>query len=1065
MGSMEAAEKGVGAHAGLQVRLLGGFGLSFDGEPVTSIDAPRLQSLLAYLALNRGVDQPRERLAYLFWPDSDEAQARTNLRQALHLLRRALPESERFLETEARVVRWRADAPVELDVAEFQRFLGRAGEAADAGAADDQREALEGAVALYAGDLIPDCYDDWVVEDRERLREAYAGAAERLAELLELAREYRGAIPLTRQLVDRDPLNEAFCRRLMRLQALSGDRAAALRVYHGLATALAREMGVEPRPDTREEYERLLEPAEGEPAKQGPSPAAGSPLIGRDAEWEALRAGWRRAAGGESVLGVVSGEAGIGKSRLCEELCDWVVQQGFAAAASRCYSAAGGLAYAPIVELLRSPAVTPGLRRLADPWLVELARLLPELLDQRPDLSPPAPLGDDSQRVRLLDALSNAVLAEGGPLLIAIDDLQWCDSETLDWLHYLLRSRPDAPLLVLASARSEELGPDHPAQPLLVATRTTGQAVELELEPLDPADTAVLAANVAGGELDDERQQLLHRETEGNPLFVVEWMRAGLIDDLPAAPEYEQEPSPRELPPRAHAVIEARLAQLTEDGQELASLAATVGRAFTFEVLAAASSRGEDQVVEALDELWERRIVREQGRDAYDFSHDKLREAAYLRAGSARRRILHRRVAQALERLYGADLDGVSGQLAAHYERAGWIERAIRFYARAAELAQSVYANERAIALFSKALELLADEPHTPERDRRELALRTSLGAPLVAFKGYGAVEVQDVYRRAWELCERLGTEPDSPVMRALGLVNLVQGDLRGAYELGRRLLERGEREGDQMVRVEGNYLMGVSSFWLGDFAAARDQLEAAIAEYRPDTARAHLALYSQDPRVVCLSRLAYVLWFLGEPEQAEQKAQEALGFGDELEHPFSLAYALHFGAWLSIHLEDDTRACERAERMAVLAEEQQLGFLQPMGSILRGWMLAGEGRSDEAVALIRGGIDTYAESGWTLYEPHSLALLARVCLDAGRMDDARAAISQALELSDRIGQRCFDAELQLLRAELTLAEGGDRDQAESQLTTALETARQQDAAPFAERASERLAQLRRPAP
>ncbi len=1017
----------------LHVRLLGGFGLEFEGRPVTTVDAPRLQSLLAHLILHRDERVPRERLAYLFWPDSEESQARTNLRQALHLLRRALPDSERFLETESRAVRWRDDAPVEFDVAEFERLAAGTG-----------RESLEGAVGLYSGALLPDCYDDWIIPERDRMHEAFLAAAERLAELLEHDRDYRTAIPWARRLLDEDPLDEGSCQRLMRLHALAGDRAGALRVYHGFATALARETGVEPGPATREAYERLLEPTE-EQASKPSAPGTGAwPLVGRSEEWEALRGAFRRAAAGEALLAVVAGEAGIGKSRLCEELLDWVGRQGVAAAGSRCYAAAGELAYAPLVELLRSDALGPGLRRLGDPWLAELARLLPELVAERPELPSPAPLTDDLERARLLDALSRAVLAVGAPLLLAIDDLQWCDGETLGWLHYMLRSSPRAPLLVVATARSEELGADNPAQPLLMAARGSGQAVELELGPLDPADTAALARNVAGHDLDEERRQVVHRETEGNPLFVVEWTRAGLSDGEPG-----------ELPPRAHSVIEARLAQLSQPAQELASLAATVGRAFTFAVLANASSRGEEQVVEALDELWERRIVRERGLDAYDFSHDKLREAAYLRAGSARRRMLHGRVAQALERLHGSDLDGVSGQLAAHYERAGWSERAIGYYARAAEVAQRVFAYETAIDLFSKALVLLEGEPASRQRDERELALRAALGAPLAAVKGYGADEVYTQCQRALELCERLGSRPDPPVLRALAIGNVARGNLVRTYELGEQLLEIGEHEDDQMVRVEGNYVLGVASFWFGHFAAARDQFERAIAEYVPERARAHLALYSQDPRIVCMSRLAFALRYLGEVAEAEEMARETLRLADELAHPLSLGYALNFATWLAIELGDDETARERAERMLALTGEHQLGYFQPMEAILRGWMLAAEGRVDQGVALIREGLDEYTRSGWNLPQPYCLVLLARVCLDHGRTNDARAAVDEAFSLVERTGQRCFEAQLHLLMGEL------EPVKAESHFSAALEVARRQGAAPLAQRAAESLGRLR----
>ncbi|HEV2775839.1 MAG TPA: AAA family ATPase [Solirubrobacteraceae bacterium] len=1056
---MDAVASSSSARAGvLRIRLLGGLRIALDERLVTSVDAPRLQSLLAYLLVHREAPQPRERVASAFWPDSQESQSRTNLRQALHLLRRALPDADRYLEVGGATVCWRADGAFWLDVAEFDDMAARAEAARRAGASSDLRAALEAAVTLYAGDLLPGCYDDWIVPERERLRAAFLRAAELLAELLELERDHRGAIPWARRLLEHDPGNEFACQRLMRLCALSGDRAAALRVYHGCATALARDVGIAPSAATRDAYERLLEPdAAPAPTRMSRLLGAGMPLIGRSEEWHALSDAWRRALDGQSQLTVIAGEAGVGKSRLGEELRDWAARQGFVTAISRCYAAAGSLAYAPVVELLRSSEIAAGLRRLDDPWLVELARLLPELHAERPELPAAAPLSDDWQSARLLDGLSHAVLAEGRPLLLVVDDLQWSDLETIGWLHHLLRSRSRAGLLIVSTVRSEEVGPQHPLQSLLHDARSSGQLTELELGPLGRVDTAMLAGAICGRELDDAQADLLYRETEGNPLFVVEWVRAGLGDADPGRRTSADAKAGWQLPPRAHSVIEARLAQLSPVAQELAGLAATVGRAFRFDVLERASPRSEEQIVEALDELWQRRIIRERGLDAYDFTHDKLREAAYRRSGSARRRMLHRRVAQALERLHGTDLDSVSGQLAAHYESAGWIERSIDFYVRAATVAQNVYANARSVDLLSRALKLLADHPQDAQRDRRELALRTRLGVALCVDRGYGAQEVSDTYARAWELCERLDDEPAAPVIRGVALAALTRGELRRAHELGGRLVALGERSGDPMVAVEGHYMLGVAAFWLGELVVARDHLEQAIAGYAPERGRAHLMIYAQDPQVICLSRLAYTLWHLGRREEAERRADEALRIAAELEHPFSLAYALNFASWLAIDSGNEPRALVLTEQLAGLADEQRLGFMQPMGTILRGWASVHDGRAAEGIAMVGEGLDTYRRSGQPLYMPWALGLLGRMCLAARRLELARAALTEALDVVETTEQRVLEAELHGLMGELVLAEADDHAAAERHFARALRVARRQGAVVLERRAVARL--------
>jgi DNA-binding SARP family transcriptional activator len=695
----------------LHIHLLGDFRLAYGDKAVRSVNTSRLQSLLTYLVLHRDAPQSRRHMAFLLWLDSTEAQALTNLRNLLHLLRRALPDADRFLQVDAQTLQWRPNGPFALDVADFEGALARAGWAEQAGDNAAVRTALEEAVDLYRGDLLPSCYDDWIRPERERLQQAFIKALEQLIHLLEEQRDYRTAIGHAQRLLRHDPLHEATCLRLMRLHTLTGDRALALRTYHNCALALKRDLGMGPSPATREAYERLLQ-ADGLPAPALTPPVelvAISPLVGRHQEWTLLQRTWRAASAGRARPAqgphfvLLAGEPGIGKTRLAEELAQWARRQGIATASARCYAAEGELAYAPVTAWLRALRLPP----LEAVWRSEISRLLPELLVEQPDLPSPGPLAEAWQRQRFFESLARAILGSSQPLLLLIDSLQWCDRGTLEWLHYLLRaadrypSDPQARMLVVGTCRLEEIEKDHPLASLLQALRRDGQLTEIELSPLDEAGTAALAAKVAGQGLDPDLTACLYRETEGNPLFVVETVRMGLLAGAsdPGAGDGETADNkhpgavclPRPLPSRMRAAIEARLAQLSPPARELAEVAATIGREFTFAVLARASDGDEDTQVRALDELWRWRIVREQGADAYDFSHDKLREVAYAGLSAARRRWLHHRVAQALEAVYADDLDPVSAQVAAHYERAGQPEQAIPYYQRAAGVARRIY--------------------------------------------------------------------------------------------------------------------------------------------------------------------------------------------------------------------------------------------------------------------------------------------------------------------------------------------------------------------------------------
>ncbi len=702
----------------LHIDLLGDFRLLYGDEPITSVNTPRLQSLLTYLLLHRQTPQSRQHIAFQFWPDSSEKQAHTNLRKLLFQLRNALPNPDQFLTQDHLIVQWRPDAPYTLDVAELQTTLERCLTTNGKPSAQANPDDLSKVVNLYQGQLLPSCFDEWLLSMRQQLQRDVMVAIEQLIQLAEHQREYRAGIRYAQRLLGLDPLQESAYRRLMQLHALNGDRAAALHDYHTCATILQQELGVEPDEETRTLYHRLLK-MDGQPVPQ-PALLVDAPLVGRATAWRTLLAAWRGAQRGPAHFVSIAGEAGMGKTRLTQELLTWASAQGVRAARTRSYEAEGGLAYAPMTEWLRSGALKPTLPKLDKPWLSEVARLLPELLIEYPNLAPPTPLTEAWQRQRFFEALARATLVEKTPLLLVIDDLQWCDSETLTWLRFLLRYEPQARLLVVGAWRSEAVAGNHPLQTLLRDLSNANQLTALELLPLTGEETALLAQHVAEHKLVTAETEQLFQMTEGHPLFVIETVRA-LGRERIGEWGNRDAFTPTLLPTKVQSVIQARLTQLSAPARELAGLAATIGRRFTFAVVAHASHTAEDELVQALDELWQRRIIREQGADAYDFSHDRIREVAYQGLSQVRRRLLHRRVAEALETVNSATLDEVSSQLAAHYEQAALLDKASTYWQRAGCHAAARFANGEAILHLSKALAL---KPLAERRVRFDLLVQ-----------------------------------------------------------------------------------------------------------------------------------------------------------------------------------------------------------------------------------------------------------------------------------------------------------------------------------------------------
>jgi DNA-binding SARP family transcriptional activator len=699
----------------LHIHLLGDFLLASGETPITSAIGSRAQSLLAYLVLHQATPPERSRLAFLLWPDSTEAQAHTNLRKALHQLRQVLPDTSRLLHADAHSIQWLAPSADSwtLDVLTFEQMLLQGKQAEQAQDAAMERQALEQALRLYRGDLLPGCYDEWILPERDRLRQLFLSAMERLIALLEQERDYSAAIAAAQQLLRHDALHEATYRQLMRLYALRNERTAALRVYHTCVTVLERELGVEPGEATQALYESLIQSKASVERKTGPLTSRGTapPLLGRKREWQQLQVAWRKAAAGQPQLVLLWGEAGIGKTRLAEEMEAWVSRQGMVTASARCYAALGELTYASVTAWLRADAFRRGLRTLDAAWLPEVARLVPEVLTEHPKLPRPGPITEGWQRQYFFEALARAVLNAHQPLLLLLDDLQWCDNETFEWLHYLIRFDPKARFLLIGTVRTEEIVPEHPLLALQSALQRDNLVTEITLGPLTTTETASLAEHIIGHQLDPTLTDTLYAETEGNPLFVVELLRAGTLERCRTgspSPQLLQPPST--LPPSVQSVLTSRFAQLSPLAAEVAHVAAVIGRGFTFPVLTHACRKPEDAVVRGLDELWQRRIVREQdaaATESYDFSHDKLREHAYASLSPAHRRLLHRHVAEAFEQVYAQDLDAVSGQIAIHYESARLPQRAIPYYQRAGEAALRIYANAEAISAFQRATALL----------------------------------------------------------------------------------------------------------------------------------------------------------------------------------------------------------------------------------------------------------------------------------------------------------------------------------------------------------------------
>jgi DNA-binding SARP family transcriptional activator/predicted ATPase len=789
----------------LEIKLFGGFCLTAAGQPVPGFHSPRLQSLLAYLVLHRDTPQARQWLAALLWPNAPDSQARTNLRKTILFLRQALPETDVFLKCDGTLLQWRVDAPFTSDVTDFESALAAG--------------AFEKAAALYTGDFLPGMYDEWIQPERERLFQIYQQTLEHLIRQKEDAGDYTAALNFAQQLLHNDPLREEVHRHVMRLYDLKGDRAAALYAYQQCAALLQRELNVAPSPATRQVYECLLS-HKGNSA-QGVPLAGAFPLVGRAAEWARLRETWQSAAQGNPRLVLISGEAGIGKTRLAEELLAWVDRQGLPVSSAYCYAAEGASAYAPVTTWLRAQSLS----HLELVWRSEIARLLPELAKDASGVNIPGPLTQAWQRQRFHEALARAVLGadltECQPHLFLLEDLQWCDGDTLAWLNYLLRYNARARLLVVGTLRSEATPEDGPLPTLLADLRRRSLLTEIGLQPLNPMDTTRLGESALGQVMDAETAASLYRETEGNPLFIVEFARAGLAQAVDA-----EDVGTAGLPPLVQAAVASRLTQLSQPAQHTMHLAAVIGREFTFEVLCRASGQDEETLVDALDELWQRRVIREQGKNAYDFSHDKLRQVAYASLSATRRRRLHKQAAEALSIVYAQHSDPVSGQIGWHYEQAGENQAAAEWLWKAGNGSARIGAYVEAVAYLKRALALFpVDDPR-----RAELLCRIGTESAIP----YGGDQEMAYLRQGLDLAQEIG---DHKTMARASLSMSHAMSTRGqnfdATCLAQTALAHAETVNDQETRSRALISLGTLAYYRREYTQAMQYLEKGLTIFQ----------------------------------------------------------------------------------------------------------------------------------------------------------------------------------------------------------------------------------------
>ncbi|HUA32939.1 MAG TPA: AAA family ATPase [Candidatus Binataceae bacterium] len=814
-----------------------------------------------------------------------------------------------------------------------------------------------------------------------------------------------------------------------------------------------------------------------------------SALVGRDHETRALADFLRESLNGQRQVVLIAGEPGIGKSALVGEFVTRATaQSSVIATLGQCVEQYGIRdSYLPIFDALeslcRGPRATSVIRvlsRHAPVWLSQLPRI------DASQHAASAPNVQDRTQAGMLRELCEAleVIAAEMPLILVLEDLQWSDNSTLDLLSAIAHRREPARLMVIGTYRpAEVIVSSHPLR--TIAQELQAHRLSRELWPYGLNVDEVrrfLDQRFVGNGFPERMAQMIHANSAGNPLFMTtliddlmhqnaimnvdgQWRLGGDLDEVGT-----------KRPESLRKLIEARFERLSARERSVIEAAAVTGIEFTADLIAAALEIETADVEDCCNDLVRRSqflaaASPEQPTGAgaqFTFRHDLYRSAALARTSFARRVLWCQRIAEHLASGDDRFVKEVSGQIAFYFEQAGLPQQAAKHCLVAAERCSEIFADSEAVEQFRRGIKLLQNAPASEARDDLELRLQVGLATSLTKLEGLDSDEIDAALRRATALNQRVADAPQAfATLRLLVSLQIGRADFPGSLDFCDRMDDIAGRHREPIFEAEAKRLRGLSSFFLGRCAEARDSLEKSISIFNQSSTQSHSFAYAEDPRVFSSSVLAIVLWMQGYPDQALARSQEGVRIATEIGEPYSVALAHYFLANLMRFLRDIPGTLRESSSTIAICQEHGFALWRAQASLERGWALAMSKKSADGIKEIEAALGTQLGS---VGAGGSIAKLADACLCAKKTSRGLSAVNQGLEHVQKYHEGMWAPELHRLKGELLLQKldakkAGKRrakefDQAEQCFLTAIDRAKENGARSLELRAATSLCRL-----
>jgi len=797
-------------------------------------------------------------------------------------------------------------------------------------------------------------------------------------------------------------------------------------------------------------------------------------FVGREQEIALLLSRWREAVDGEGQVVLLCGEAGIGKSRIANSLCDRLAEERYQTMPFQCSPYHANTALYPAINFLRQAAgiagqdSTEGQLNKLEAMMTESGienqdtlSLLADLLSiQGHRWDPPLTVSSEKRKDMTLEALVHYLerLADHSPVLFIVEDAHWLDPTTLDLMTRIIGRIRQMRVLLLITFRPnfKPVWADY------------SHVTSLTLSRLPRRQSAELVVAMTGGKpLPLEVQQAILAKADGVPLYIEAMtenvLESGLLTEGNDAFILKCPLKGLPIPDSLHALLMERVDRLGP-AKNIVQTGAAIGREFTYELLQATVEVPDSELKNALDLFVASGLMFQEGEiplATYHFKHALVQDAAYSTLPKKPRRLLHARIADTLESRFPERVNMEPELLAYHYEQAGLTGPAVEYWHRAARRDAERSANIEALNHFNRALELLKDLPEGPERNALELDLLLARGVPLLSVKGYASDDMEYNYRRAKELLqESSGSAHEFQAIYGLWVFHLVRGQLSDALSLAEHLLPLANREQNSDLLMEAHHLLGATYYFLGRFHEAKHHLLTAISLDDPKQHRSLALRYGQDLGITARIMLARTLWILGEVEHVDTLALEAISLARAAEHPYTLVFTLVFLSRIYSAVRNATRTLELTDEAIAVSTQYSFALGLAWATSSQGWAMAETGQ-EEGLGKLLHGLSATRDTGGTLDNTFTLALLAEIYLRNNRIDEGLATIEEALTLAVTGGELFWQAELFRLQGELLLKQSEPSVPAAEQcFVEALKIAQEQHAKMLELRAATSLARL-----